>query len=384
MPKNIQIFNPSHEMAMAHAENYYQPKQRIVQMEQQLAVLPLWWSCSGDWIWVPDAAKAEAWMHQLPLPVPQVQFVQLPQVLQCPDPQWQVWGWNRLLRRQLQGAALLPDDVFLDKIRALSSRQVAVQVLQSFPNHPQITGRAFYCTTPQQVAEAWQQCPYYVLKSLWSSSGRGVMLMQHAEWEQSRQLALSFLKNGGGLVIEPMYEKIQDFAMEFMSDGRGKVCFGGYSSFSAAYGRYAANQVQSQQQLADGLQIGAQVLQLAREHLEKELSCVLGSHYQGPLGVDMMVVHEEGENRLHPCVEINLRRNMGWLAIDLFTNYLAPDSQGQLYTDYCPNGELWQDHLQRLQQQPLVVQQGRIKSGYLALTLVEPDTQYRIRLEVTG
>ena len=33
------------------------------------------------------------------------------------------------------------------------------------------------------------------------------------------------------------------------------------------------------------------------------------------LGIDMMVVKENGLRKLHPCVEINLRRTMGHVAL---------------------------------------------------------------------
>ena len=41
--------------------------------------------------------------------------------------------------------------------------------------------------------------------------------------------------------------------------------------------------------------------------------------YQGPLGVDMMIVAgAEGQGfLLHPCVEINLRRTMGHVALSI-------------------------------------------------------------------
>ena len=47
--------------------------------------------------------------------------------------------------------------------------------------------------------------------------------------------------------------------------------------------------------------------------------------YRGPFGVDMMVVkensqlsnHQDCQLKLHPCVEINLRRTMGHVALAL-------------------------------------------------------------------
>ena len=51
-----------------------------------------------------------------------------------------------------------------------------------------------------------------------------------------------------------------------------------------------------------------------KRKLEEELSSRFGSVYSGYLGVDMMVCRfpsGEVEYRIHPCVEINLRMNMG-------------------------------------------------------------------------
>ena len=36
--------------------------------------------------------------------------------------------------------------------------------------------------------------------------------------------------------------------------------------------------------------------------------------YEGPVGVDMMVLHDR---MIHPCVEINLRRTMGHVALNI-------------------------------------------------------------------
>ena len=49
------------------------------------------------------------------------------------------------------------------------------------------------------------------------------------------------------------------------------------------------------------------------------LEGVLKGSYTGPFGVDMMVVAREDQQGfwLHPCVEINLRRTMGHVALSL-------------------------------------------------------------------
>ena len=50
-------------------------------------------------------------------------------------------------------------------------------------------------------------------------------------------------------------------------------------------------------------------------------SAVLSQHlvarYEGPLGVDMMLVKTDQCIMLHPCIEVNLRRTMGYVALDV-------------------------------------------------------------------
>ena len=59
------------------------------------------------------------------------------------------------------------------------------------------------------------------------------------------------------------------------------------------------------------------------EDIKEKIQVVLGQwlkcKYKGPLGVDMMIVKDylAGEYFLHPCVEVNLRRTMGHVALSL-------------------------------------------------------------------
>lgn len=203
-------------------------------------------------------------------------------------------------------------------------------------------------------------------------------MLQSPGSTQSRQLCSSFLKHGGGLVIEPQYEKVQDFAMEFWSDGEGSVKFAGLSLFSVDYGRYSANLVASQSVIASKIKAHPETLNMIRIHLERVLSGHLGKLYKGPLGVDMMVVNEDGSLKVHPCVEINLRRNMGWLAMCLADHFMAPDVVAKLYSDYNQPGIILQNHIQR---DASIFENQRLASGYLSLTPVLPDTQFRIYLQ---
>ena len=60
----------------------------------------------------------------------------------------------------------------------------------------------------------------------------------------------------------------------------------------------------------------AGTLRLLSQAVADGLTAMCGS-YRGPLGVDMMVVDVDGMRAVHPCVEVNVRRTMGMVAVDV-------------------------------------------------------------------
>ena len=55
------------------------------------------------------------------------------------------------------------------------------------------------------------------------------------------------------------------------------------------------------------------LLDAVKEKICTLLPAIIDGKYVGPFGVDMMIAEEQ----LHPCVEINLRRTMGHVALAL-------------------------------------------------------------------
>ena len=58
-------------------------------------------------------------------------------------------------------------------------------------------------------------------------------------------------------------------------------------------------------------------LDILKEICSAVLSQHLAARYEGPLGVDMMLVKTAQGIMLHPCIEVNLRRTMGYVALDV-------------------------------------------------------------------
>ena len=58
-------------------------------------------------------------------------------------------------------------------------------------------------------------------------------------------------------------------------------------------------------------------LDILKEISSAVLSQHIAARYEGPLSVDMMLVKTDKGIMLHPCIEVNLRRTMGYVALDV-------------------------------------------------------------------
>ena len=238
--------------------------------------------------------------------------------------------------------------------------------------------------------------------------------------------ANALIKRHGYLTAEPFYDKVQDFAMEFCVRG-GQCHFIGYSLFSTNHhGRYESNLLMADEEIENRL---AQYIPHAALHAVRDW--VIAHHHaiipaewdttRHPLyfGIDMMVVNfqfstlkvafpfgqrtsfraSEQESsllelfqraqpklnnavvnsqfRIHPCVEINLRLNMGIIAHEVHRKLLAPGTEGTFHVTAFPTEEAAQQfHQEQTTKYPPVYREGKMVSGYHPLTPIHSHTRH--------
>lgn len=125
----------------------------------------------------------------------------------------------------------------------------------------------------------------------------------------------------GSVVVETYCHKVKDFGMEFESDGEGHVRYLGLSLFHTQNGAYTGNILASEEEKHE--MINHYISDCLLTAIQEKICAVLGDlycrQYTGPFGVDMMVVRGDDQQHflLNPCVEINLRRTMGHVALAL-------------------------------------------------------------------
>lgn len=331
----LHIFNAGHDEALVPVAHVCQPSRAARLMERDLSALPTLWAAEGDVVLLPpDAPLPPDALRRI---APGVRFIMAPaDGRPLPAAFWDgiggiaPWGYDLRLRHGLArlGAPerLLPDAAWIGSlVRPLSSRRTAVVLLptivgalsRTLPDLP-VVGRSAWCTTADEARAVLAANGRSMCKTPWSCSGRGVFVaawpVEEAVWRRIEKT----MATQGGVAIEPLYSVAADFAMEFVADAT-EVRYAGLSVFETAGGRYGGNVVAGDAALAGRLPAGLRpALPAVGRVVADCLQRHIGGRYRGVMGVDMMVVRTaDGRWALHPFVELNLRRTMGMVALNL-------------------------------------------------------------------
>ena len=388
----LHYFNPGSEEAIGSGVHNYTPSIHVQYMFRDLACLPLWYANSQDVVWDESSdaelyvKKMHRWFPDLPKLFPsEIQGIDSLTLKAAP------WGlapnslqaYQRLKNRR---RLLLDIPQWQDSYKGLISRETSQKVFQrlkeilpdfQFPETP------CFCKTIKEVIDYIDKSRFpLILKSPFSSSGRGLLWIRSAQLEEKEQQWINgVIRKQGKVSIEPALEKIQDFAMEFQSDGQGNIMYGGLSVFGTqTRGAYSGNILGSEYYRESHLLkfVPKESLGRIKDALLQVLSEFYGTIYAGNIGVDMLLYRFENEIRIHPCVEINLRMNMGVVARLIYDNYVCDGVQGRYVIEYYAKpGEAWHSHLALQEKYPLYLENGKVKSGYLSLTPVENNTSYQ-------
>lgn len=378
------IFNPEHDLALGNFGANYTPPESAVKLASDLALLPIWYAPDGEHIVAEGAANADylrTLQSMLPIHSEMIPFTEIPSFAsEIIIP----WGWNPLLRQQLMKAGVssdfLPSMEDLSRLRDYSGRQHAARLLHELlPQNDIFCGGALFFDRLNEVLEYLSSFSGdKVLKMPNSGSGKGLIWIKGEITDKQTDWCRRVIATQGGIIAEPVYDKHTDLAMEF-SANRRKVNFECYSLFeSASSGAYAGNRLLTDKQFEDEVLkfIDVSVLYRLREELTVRLAEYF-PEYEGPMGVDMMICRKEKGFRLHPCVEINMRMNMGIVARRFFDRFVHPDSEGIYRIGYFKHkGEAANFCCEQKKAFPLEIDHERISSGYLPLTPVNESTRY--------
>lgn len=328
---SIYYFNPENDLALANGGLNYTAPPRAAQLRHDLRLLPAWLAQPGDRVLCfdqctmhneqcsmtsPDACKKDReWLLAQELGVDIITPSELPSLTEA---RLVPWGWSRATRRTLQRwgvpERLLPSAERIEAVHRLSHRRTTITIHEQLKR---LTGTD-YCPTPvelttlEQVSQWAADHPGCYLKLPWSGSGQGVYRVLSMDDEHLWQWCRGGLRRQGSLLCEQALDKVLDFATEWLCcDGMAQLV--GYSVFESDFHhQYQCGLVDSSQALHDRIAAQYAPIDDAVTALQEVITTLLAPHYDGYLGVDMLLYRrDDGTTGLDPCVEVNLRCTMG-------------------------------------------------------------------------
>ena len=406
--QQLYLFNPGHEMEILCGKSHYTPPYSVQKMSTDLEMVPVWYGGAGSFTLVRNPLASQ-FIASLPkvfrtsLSSPMILNLMMKELYRrkklgekpkLPPLTANIWGISpRSLDtfKELKQAGMeieIPE--WKEEYVQLTNRQTSALCLERLQDTIPITPRLqipVFCKELKELDDYMaKNTPPHVLKTPFSSSGRGLYWIDDNKLD-ARALSWvnSSLKKQGTVSVEPALSRIFDFAAAFYSDGKGNVNYLGLSIFETqSKGRFVGCMLGTQEMLLQRLNeyISPEDFQFLAEQICTILNEVVGHTYCGYLGVDMFIYKtQDGDYAVHPFVELNLRYTIGLVAMQISRQFIHPKSQGMLQTiSYVYDA--MNEHQRMRTEAPLVLENNLIRSGYLSLCPVGPDTRYMAIMNV--
>ena len=390
----IHFFNPGHETAVLNSSKYHMAPANVVSMQKELSFLPAWYANIEDFVLIDNNLSEEFisgitnFLDILPGTITQNDFL---------------LHKNKFVSQIICFWGITPQAIYLfdtinskyqlnlniptwkEEYKLLNSRYIAKECLEFIIDKnnaftPEIVPVFFHSLNNIKEYIEQNKDTQYLAKAPYSSSGRGLLWLPKGKLSCTElQILHGHLKKQESVSIEKALSKKLDFAMEFTTKEQ-IVTFEGLSLFKTnTKGAYLGNILCSQQQIENEILqfIPLHLLKETKEALIQFIKKQIAPVYDGCIGVDMLVYEENSRFLLQPCIEINLRNNMGLLAIKLFENIIVENSSGFFNIDFSSTpGAIYNKHNEMKKQHPALIENKKIKSGYLSLCPVNRHNKY--------
>ena len=385
---NLHLFNPDHDLALAHGRTHYVPPASAAAFAADAASIVAWLTRDAA-VLAPERTVPDEFLRQLQELRKECRWVTQRELPELPLEKVVPWGWNYNIWERLKKWGVpdgaLPTDTEIAEIQRLSHRSTAAKAMQFLRTR---ATRPDLLPLPAQELHTLEEADQFFLthgdvmfKMPWSGSGRGLRRVEQSMSPHQRGWIRQSILKSGCIMAEPFASVVQDFAMEFYCNGI--VSFEGYSLFKTHNGVYLGNILASDAEIEKRLSqwIDIQLLHEYRDGLLQFIQKEVAPYYRGCVGVDMFVYQKDGTYFVNPAVELNLRMTMGLLANRFVRDYMAPGVTGTMSVEYRPRaGELYEEQQALQKKFPPVFADGKLIGGCISLSPVTPETCYTVRI----
>lgn len=153
-----------------------------------------------------------------------------------------------------------------------------------------------------------------VLKTCFGTAGTGHLIFEEIDFSKLRSFAEKEWKEKRAIIAEPWMKRVLDFSTQWEILKSKEIKKVGVTQCeNDSKGRYLQNLV------GDPTKLFGPHLEKVEQHqqfVQKVLSKIAALGYFGNVGIDAMIYEKEnGSLHLHPIVEINARKTMGFAAL---------------------------------------------------------------------
>jgi len=398
-PLNVFIFNASNDDALACNSTNYTPNRLIQKLETDLAVLPFLFANPHDIVLV-DELPSEAYLDTMK----GLEF-NLPKFITKHDffshelfannisvNALKPWGWSKSIHslfddvKPFTSANYKTSPLFLwnDAFRQISSRTFSREVLSEIieKQHHYIVSEKAIPTKSNNINDInkiIESEHKIIIKSPWSSSGRGVLLLDKDHYNESnRQWILGIIKKQGFVMIEQWFDKKVDFSFLYnVQNGIiNLLCISCFETTNR--GQFHGSYIHWPKRNDSIGAIPNDVFQSVSDEIIELLSQKgFSDIYEGWFGVDAMIVNENNSLLIHPCLEINCRYTIGHLAYNL-RKFVADNDNAILRI-----GTRDEFKVAKTGRDDLRIADGKIASGIVSITPINNATQFVGWIEIT-
>ena len=378
----LHLFNPENDLAIADGNANYCPPPSALKIAYDLSTLPLWYADEEDAVYLPDISHSQFYkgMSQK-FSLPNTFNSQNLEIITKCLP----WGWSMYIRKKFENMgfsneALISTET-INRLRELSNRKITIEILSRLSNlGVDIPPMPRYIVNTDEVGEFICSMPLSVIKAPWSGSGKGIAWGLGRMEIPVEHFYKGVIRRQGGVVCEKFLNKIVDFAMEFYYKN-GTVTFAGYSLFKSVKGVYSGNILATDTAIEEFLNRHSP--QAPISNIKENLITILEDifkdfDYEGYFGVDMMIYYDENNhNHINPCVELNLRTNMGIASRIIYDKHIDNNCVGVYnVTFHKKGGEALKADNELKQKYPPTICNGKLCDGYISLSPINEDTKY--------